>query len=728
MATSSKYISLSNSVLLEYEYRDQAGSTYTYTAGPGPAAGTAPWYLMNDAHDDSTLIFNQDGFINPTGNVRTRMGASIETTQAKYGYLFTSQSVLLNDYDPDLTSSASLPVNFTATQGVLYEVVRLHLTQGFNFENYEGMYFRLAFNNNASKKIRYLNMAYRKADNYAQINPNPFVFGGKYYSSYIEFKVPALYNLVKEYTDAINSGAATVDLPSSRLTNGFGPHVNALIETEFGWIQKESSANNMSYFNVYELKKVDLPTLDSFSMVSAVVQAAPSTSGDYIELYAAASGTIIDNFITTLNNVPGNDYIILHELKVSEFIWTPGATAYWKQTSSLEFVQDSDYGNPINFRPVIQYPQSVSYKIDYTVRLFNRADQTSIWKTSSAQFNNVLMYSKNLQKIALGVNPVQPKVYNKIFEKNVQMTGIGATSANVVDTKNYAKYITSFLENNQVSVTAQNAYLQRNPTTSVVEVKSVGNSKTETVFAQGLCKFQMTSSDTYVKFTIYEGDPTASIRFLDLSGLGKLYLNFFTDSGATINFLNYQSPEISSASGEVLFKIPAKNAAQISKYNDKTFTITNINDEDETQLYTGTFINVGNAIANLKDRKISNQDLQLEESNTAYIALRSLYDNSTSQVSSLTTANEQQNTMIQNLQTSLDEKIQENNFLIQDDATDEQQKAELEAKISEYEALLAATPVNTEIDFCPVDPECPKAYVNPKGANVHSSPDSPYSN
>ena len=314
MATSSKYISLSNSVLLEYEYRDQATVTNTYTAGPGSVAGTAPWYLMNDAHDGSSLIFNQDAFTNATGNVRTRSAAPIEATQAKYGYLFTSQSVLLNDYDPDLTSSASLPVNFTAMQSIKYDVVRLHLTQGFNYENNLGMYFRLSFNNNASKKIRYLNMSYRKADNYAQINPNPFVFGGKYYASFIEFKVPALYNLQKEYTDAINTGAPTVDLPSSRLTNGFGPHMNALIESEFGWIVQESSANNMSYFNSYEFKKVDLPTLDTFSTVSAVVQNAPTAQGDYIELYAAASGVIIDNFITTLNNVPGNDYIILHEV------------------------------------------------------------------------------------------------------------------------------------------------------------------------------------------------------------------------------------------------------------------------------------------------------------------------------------------------------------------------------------------------------------------------------
>ena len=49
------------------------------------------------------------------------------------------------------------------------------------------------------------------------------------------------------------------------------------------------------------------------------------------------------------------------------------------------------------------------------------------------------------------------------------------------------------------------------------EIFNLGNSKTETIYAQGLGSFNMTSSDTYTKFVIYEGDPTSTIKFLDLN-------------------------------------------------------------------------------------------------------------------------------------------------------------------------------------------------------------------
>ena len=201
MAATSTYINLSNSVLLEYQYRDQASIVDEFTTTQ------APWFLMNDDHDNSTLIFNNDDSTNITGNVRTRMGCSTEPTTATYGYLKLNQIMALNDYDPQLTNSVSLPVSFSPMEVVAYDVVRIHLVQGFNFENNEGFYFRLGFNDNAGNVIRHLNLAYRKSDNYAQLNSSPFILGGKYYASYIEIKVPALYNLQDEWYQAISTGS-----------------------------------------------------------------------------------------------------------------------------------------------------------------------------------------------------------------------------------------------------------------------------------------------------------------------------------------------------------------------------------------------------------------------------------------------------------------------------------------------------------------------------------------
>ena len=725
MATNSKYVQLSNQVLLEYQYRDQGSTANELTTTQ------APWYLMENGHDDTISIFNNDNSTNETGNVRTRMGVLIDSTISRYGYLKLDQIVALNDYDPQLTDTVNLPVTFSTTQNVAYDVIRLHLVQGFNYENMEGFFFRAGFDSQADQKVYHTNLAYRQADSYAKINPEPFILGGKYYASYIEILVPALYNLIEEFRNASYSGSPTVDLPSSRLTNGSGPKYNSLINVEFGWINNNTVINGQTYYNVFDLVSLDLPILDQFNDVSAVVQ--NSQDGDYIELYAAYNGNIIDNFITQLNNAPDNDYIILHELGIYEYVWNGGATATWIKTSGLEFVQDSNYEDPILYRPIIQNQSAQSYRIDYVIRLFNRNDNTSIWKTASAQFNNAVKYGKSLQRISLGDNPIQPKVYNKIYDKKVNMYSGANPNAIISDDLSYAKFVTSFVDTNQVLVTSQNAYIKKDPNTNKVTFQTVGNSQTETIYAQGLGKINLTSADTFLKFVIYQGDPQKVVKFLDLNGIGKMYLNFFTDSGEVKKFETYNDPSISASSGEVMFKIPGDDSRKVSQYNNTTFTITSFNGEAESQLYTGTFNRIEGVVSNFESRKITNLQTQLDELNKAYDSLKTLYDTTVVDNTRIKKANQQQNTLIQNLQAALKQQIEENNFLIQDDAQDELEKEALRKQIAELEALAATPPVGGTSfagEIVTVDPSTPSNIAQPDKSTLKSSikksPVSPY--
>jgi hypothetical protein len=730
MATNSTYVQLSNQVLLEYQYRNQGSTANEFTTTQ------APWYLMENNHDKTVSIFNDDNSVNETGNVRTRMGVLIDSTTSKYGYLKLDQITALNDYDPALTDSVNLPVSFSTVQNVAYDVIRLHLVQGFNYENMEGFLFRMGFKNQSDVTIYHTNLAYRKADSYGQINPEPFILGGKYYASFIEIKVPALYNLIEEFRNASYSGSPTADLPSSKLTNGVGPQYSSLINVDFGWIDNNSTTNGQNYFSVYDLVSLDLPVLDQFSDVSAVIQDADD--GDYIELYAAYNGAIIDNFITQLNNAPDNDYIILHELNVYEHVWSGGATASWIKTSGLEFVQDNNYEDPVLYRPIIQNQAAQAYRLDYTIRLFNREDNTSIWKTASAQFNNAAKYGKVLQRISLGTNPIQPKVYNKIYEKKVNLyRGVAPTIAK--EEENYAKFVTSFIESNQILITAQNAFLKRDPNTNKVTFKTVGNSKTETIYAQGLGKINLTSADTFLKFVIYQGDSEKIVKFLDLNGVGKIFLNFFSNSGDVVKYKMYDDPSISLSSGEVMFKIPGKDARKISQFNDITFTITSDSGEAESQLYTGVFNRVDGVVSDIENRKIINLQKELDELNEAYDKLKRLYDASLLEIDSLKNANKEQNILIQDLQNALNIQISENNFLVEDDVNDEKEKEELRRQIAELEALAATPPVTTQTggikpnifpEIITVDAGIPTAFIDPKksllNSNVKQSNSSPY--
>ena len=723
MATSSTYIQLSASVLLEYEYRGATSIDNEFTTI------NAPWLLMENNHDDSIAIFNSDNNL-LTGNTRTRMGTITDPTVSQYGYLELDLITQLNNYDPKLTDTVNLPVTFTATQVVKYDVVRLHLTQGFNFENNKGFQFSLSYENELDKKVQYLNLAYQDSNSYAQINSEPFVFGGKYYASYIEIKVPALYYLVDEYWSNNFSGAPVTDLPSYKLSGNSGPKRDSLIQSNFSWIVDEKEINGQEYFYSYDFKRIDLPTLDQFSNLSAEITNA--TDGDYIQLNAAWNGQIIDNFIGQLNNVPGNDYIILHELAVFEYIWpSGGSTATWIQTGSLEFVQDSNYEDPIPYRPIIQNSGAVSYRLDYTIRLFNKEDASSIWKSGSLQGNDAAKWSKYLKRIYLGTNPIQPKVYNKLVDKNVNFFGSNTSGSEAVSGgPGYAKFVTSFLTTNNVVLSAQNAFIQRNPSTGNVNITSVGNSQSEVIYAQGLSVISLTNSDTFIKFVIYKGDPKSSIQFMDLLGLGKVYLNFFSDSGEIIKFSKFTTPDISEASGEVLFKIPAKDSQRISQYNNKAFTITSDNGEAESQLYTGTFIQAGEQNDNLYERKISNLEKQLEELSKKNLALEGLLTIENRKVTNLTTANQTQNTTIQDLQNSLDLQIQENNALIADDELDEAEKARLQEQIAELDAVKASLSVQlqqAEADIVIVDSSCPQRYTIPNPENIRTANTSPLS-
>ena len=597
MANNSTYIKLTSSILLEYEYRDQnianVDNIFTTTA--------CPWLLMDNGHDNSVAVFNADN-TTQTGNLRTRMGTPTDVITSQYGYLALDGLQTLNDYDPDLTDTVNLPVTFSVNQPVNYDVVRLHLVQGFNFEgNQEGFQFRLSFDNNDGQKVRYLNLAYRKSDDYAQINPEPFLFGGKYYASYIEIKVPNLFNLINDYATNLYSSVPVADLPVVRLSGGSGPELRSLIRSDFSWIPTNKEINGQQYAYSYDWITVDLPTLDQFANLSA--ECAQATNGDYIELYAAWNGDIIDNFISQLNNVPGNDYIILHDLNVYEYVWPSGASAYWMKTSGLEFVQDSNYAEPILYRPVIQNQSATAYRIDYTIRLFNREDSSSIWKNASVVFNNALKYGRYFTKINLGANPIQPKVYNQIVDKSLNWNGKSSTDTVLSNETEYSRYVTAFLQSNNVTLAAQNAFIQRNPTTGEVQITSVGNSKSEIIYAQGLGRFNMSNSDTFVKFVIYKGDANSQVAFMDLTGLGRVELNFFADSGEQTKFLNYRTPDVSEASGEILFKVPAKDSQRISEYTNKTFTITSDNGDAISELYTGKFVKAGDAVKSYEERK-----------------------------------------------------------------------------------------------------------------------------
>jgi hypothetical protein len=657
MATSSKYIQLSSSVLMEYIYADQSqinvpGNQFRLNTS------TNPLWLMNNVHTGITQIFNADSAENiqsglpmGTGNVRNRGYAKIKPYEG--ALLDIDKVTVYNDYDPDLTPTSQLPITFTNPQAPVYDTIRLHLAQGFNFENNEGLILSLNITKKDGKLLNLLQWVYNKSDAWETLNPASFFFGGRVYDSYIEVRVLSLYNLIYDYWLGILNGDTVVE----RITGQNGVLRDQLIQIDFSWIKSKKAIDGQDYITFYDGVSVDIPTRDQFESISAVIQ--ESTGGDYIEFYAAYSGNIIENYILDLNS-SGYDFMLLHDLVLYEYVWDGTSTYNWIKTDELQISQTSDYDLPNVYRPVIKNGSAISYKIDYVVRLYNRNDNTQVWKSSSMISTSAAKYGRRLLSINLGNNPVQSKIYNQNVVKDITINRI---TEPVLDN---AKYITSFLSNNSISI----SYQSINPvaasdstvpaaTESTLQANKGSNSQ---IYDNGLGRIVIPNNTSYIKFNLYQ--KTKNINsVINVSGIGDFLLSFTTNTGESLEIQEFPSQFVSKANGEIVFRITENEAKNILGFTDKSFNIYMRNDKlEETFLYSGKFYSV-------------EEYQKLAEIDTVTAAQKQIADLNAALISSQKMVTTQQSAMTQ--------LINQNRVLASDDASDSQKIASMSSTIDQ---------------------------------------------
>lgn len=594
MATSSKFIGISSSVLLEYIYADQSeintlGNPYRLSTT------TNPIWKMRNAHDGQDIILNSDaneliqlGLPLGTGNVRNRAYAYVDPYRS--ALLDINKAIFYNDYDDNLTPTANLPIVFTTPQAPVYDTVRLHLVQGFNYEQYQGLVFNLKAAKKNGKLFNLANFVFNRNDTYETLNPNSFFFGGRIYDSYLEFRVLSLHNLIIDYW----IGNLTGDTVVERITqepngNIIGIKRDQSIQATFAWINERKEIDSQNYIYLYETTQFDLATQDQFSNIAATIQ--ESTNGDYIEFYGTYNGNIIEQFINDLNS-NGYNYMLLHDLVVSEYIFdTSSQSYYWVKTDEMQISQTDNYDLVRTFRPIIKNSSAIAFKIDYVVRMYNRNDNSQVWKASSLTSYSVAKYGRKLLQINLGENPVQSVIFNKNVIKDIQLNRI------VEPVLDNAKYITSFLDNTQISV----SYSSVNPEVDISSNKRssltklnpsflVSNSNPE-IYSNGLARILITNSVTFLKFVIYQKDSrNGQNSALNLSGIGELILTFMSDTGENLEIREYPSTFTSKNKGEIVFRLTETQSNTILGFKNRQFRIFLFNVKGEkTFLYNGRF-------------------------------------------------------------------------------------------------------------------------------------------
>lgn len=591
---------------MEYVYSDQSqinvvGNEYRISTSTTPLWKTVNGHNSQDQilNSDSSEIL-EDGLPIGTGNVRNRSFAVLAPYSV--ALLDLNKIKFYNDYDPLLTPTSSLPITFTNPQAPVYDTIKLHLVQGFNFENNKGLVLSVKAKRKDGSTFILCNLVYTLQDSWETLNPSSFFFGGRVYSSYLEVRVLSLYNLIYDYW----LGTLTGDTVAERITNFTGIMRDQQISIYFAFASSKTTTDEQEYLTLVNAKAVDIPTRDQFETIAAYI--GESTSGDYIEFYATYSGNIIENYILDLNN-SGNDYIVLHDLVLSEYVFDSMTSSYsWIQTDQLEISQISNYESPNLYRPIIKNNGAIAFKIDYTVRLYNRNDNTQVWKSSSMISNSASKYGRILKSINLGANPVQTKIYNQNVIKDIIINRISEPVLN------NTKYVTSFSTNTNISITSEvTSTLQPNTTSSLTVLGQSYSSGTSSlqIFSNGLGKIHIPDSTNFLKFNLFQNKNGVNSG-MNLTGLGDVYIVFTSNLNENIEYIEYPTPYVNKTKGEVVFRISEIDSKKILALTDRTFRLFLQNESgDRTFLYAGNFYNTSEFKQLVTTDKITSLEAQV---------------------------------------------------------------------------------------------------------------------
>ena len=405
---SSRFIQISEQILIEYVYTSQATPTTFNTA-------TYPIELMRDANTKGTYFFNTDSVSAIMGNYRDISAASNNEAKTQYVSLDTDIGVPYNDYSPELTDSANLLQTFTPQLDVAYDKIRIHFISGFSFEGFDGIVFETLAPRRDGVMLNLSSINFLKTDT-PTFNPDPLLIADKLYATYIEWRVPSLFFMNNLFDAAQPNGVAY------KITEGQGFLVTPPITLKATGIYETIVENAYSFYEMQEINSVSILNRDIYDNLYA--QVIQSEAGDYFELSGQVTGSSFSNFIAQLNS-SGGQYMVFHEISVTEQVGQ-----VFTQTSFQVISQDTDFDEPVLFRPIIKNANSaVSFSINYVLRLYNKADATQIIKNAKLTSFDTQKYGRQMIQINLGVVPTVANVYNRINNDTGKQIVVGTGGA-----------------------------------------------------------------------------------------------------------------------------------------------------------------------------------------------------------------------------------------------------------------------------------------------------------
>jgi len=568
MAGTSAYIQISRYALLEYQYNNDL---IPISGSPGSAGALR----LENKYMGTYQFLNTNSSVSITGNVLDRSAGRMGPLLNKWAYFDIDTAVPIF-----LTNSNFVVENETANLSTLagrYDTARLHILSGFDFPGLDGIILQIQWKEwtlNSSIQNRLFdacNYVYLKGQEQIEFNSTPLFLGDRLYDRYIDVKIPSFYTVQQDFW---NSPTATNTIGYNYTFNNVGFQQNSQITAHLFEIDATETLNGNLYLYTGNSYNAVFNSADNYSQLGLVIN--EDEFNDYIEYYPTWNGAFLEVYINDLNSV-GGDWVVINQIELYEQIGTGQL-----RTANMTMLQDGNFDQPMIYRPVIMNSSlAFSYTIDYTMRFFNRVDNTEIVRKASYTSTNVKKYGKQLEKINVlqGFTPV--KVYNKI----VQMTSAdnlaisGLTIPKEVVTQKVVTPV--FFESNMISVSSSSDL-----TASLGEV----------VYPQGTNTIYIGPFDNMVKFKIFtlSADKSQNVSFDLSSFIGNVALVFNTTDGVKLDIPAYIDINLANPNmGEVVFKIDSSAATKILASTDKNYFIVN-QTNPETVIYSGKYDSVAN--------------------------------------------------------------------------------------------------------------------------------------
>jgi hypothetical protein len=607
MAATSKYIQLDPQILVEYEYTDQSNPALIDTDANG-----ARLLILSNPYIGAQHVFTEDNPFVETGNYRTISAIPINSEKTQYASLTTNNVVNYLDADPNLDNVNTLLSQLTSIPNVppkspAYDTIKLHLLSGFSFEDLgEGFIFEVLIKDRAGKKHTLTSIVYLASDNYEVNNPSPFISNERLFSKYILLKIPALSWITDDY---IND-KANPNTISNFIAKGTGYNVQNTIEISLKYISKIIDLNGQRYFQPGKEITTAINKTDEFSGLIAVIEDA--SAGDYFEVYGSFNGDIYEDFIINLNNQDDTDLVVVHDIVVFEQVGTS-----FIQTSEQSFIQTDSYDISYKFRPIILNSHiATSYRINYTLRILNKVDNSQIIRKAQYSSFDVKKYGRRFRKLNLGTVPNVTKIYNRVPSDVQDIILNNDVTFNLDGNKviKQTEFVLGFRETIKVSASVtgvkttpsvnqegdiQATALGENVRVGDVPLEITSTGSANKIYNQGEGRMTISPFDDFTKFIFYDNslkEATGSVtpQLMDLTNTGSFYLSFIDEStGDEVRIKNYTNVKgISPAQGEVIFKISKDDSRKILKFKTNNFYISarleiGLDKSDETMMFVG---------------------------------------------------------------------------------------------------------------------------------------------